>query len=335
MSAGSITQRLFTYIPDNILSLSNANYVRRFSIANNWCRLRIGALVAINYATAQNLFNVKFFLGISSSRTGPMSSYDNAHFVGAQFFPTSTATYNANSGSPCFTGNVNIVRRILNFTQTTISGATGSAIAQAGLGNRVRRTPLIVDFTRPQGGGGSWTVTVYGLTTTTVAFDFRPDHLLQAIDNWGTPTIYGQAMTSLVTSAAVPDTETQGEIDQFDLYWNKPPGMELEVYALGGVVLLPGYYSDPFGGAQQNFGRYAVGTLSVAGTDSSTWSAGTILSSSTYQGTWVSYPVMNGTVGVIPYDSFNTYGVGTIYSDIGAPDGGFGWIGAGTTLASY
>ena len=357
MSTAYTTQRIFNAIPDTSLTIGGADYSRRMEIGGDWVRLRFGMLCSIS--STATVSNAMLLFGLSSSNGPSVSAYDTLNFLGASLLggPTAlAATYTAAADYPYFSNTTTrIVRKRLRDYPVNVTGSLTAHFAPTFLGYRKRRTPVIVDITRPVGGSGLATVTVYGCSSTTVQTDYAPDRLWQALDATGTPTLYGTALSVLATSAAILTGEELGTLDTISVFWTSSR-YPLEIYALGATVIQKKYSAwlpEPtVVGAFDSFEAYAVsnsvGTLPAApaitvspnGTVSTIgaagWSAdGTLIGyyNDSFAAGWY------GTMAGLPLDTFESYVAGTTGTISVLANGSYygtvgGWSGDGTLIGT-
>lgn len=179
-----IATRKFQFQDDKYLLLANEEWTRPLPFAGNWMRIRLGFLCAVSGNGTSNILDCPFFFGLCSGRTAPSSARSPQNFFGVSFNglaapgSTRTLTYTANGNLPYYTASLGEVFRQFGTTQVAASFNNQVVLAPAWTGTQKRRVPIFVDITRQSGGGGVYTVNVYGVNATTVAFDYRQDHLL-------------------------------------------------------------------------------------------------------------------------------------------------------------
>jgi hypothetical protein len=347
MSTAYTIQRIFTQLVDTSLRLGAAGYSRPMSVGGNWVRIRIGTLCSID--SGVTLGDTQAYLGLCSSWGSPVSGDNVGRFIGASLSGAPAGggwTYAAGGGYPYLFGTAN-AHVFTKFQTTLLKSVAGSAVAylaQTYTASKPRRTPIYVDITRPDGGCGLCTVTVYGCSSTTVVYDYRPDHFWAGLDAIGTPVVNGQTMAVLATSSDLPIGDELGAHDTFNVWYSRDTAGLLDIYALGASVIWTkptAYQLEPASGAFESFEGLAQGTLTsadqiAAGTFSAGWStAGTIV------GVYAELGMIDGTISDFGYygtkqpwptESFESYGTGTIYQDFSLANTGQGWSGAGTVL---
>lgn len=237
----AITSRFFQSFEDRTLLLANEEWCRRLSFANAWTRIRIGALVSVNSGTTSNVTDCTLFFGLCSGKTAPASANLATNFLGASLVgspvPLSTRTLTYAAGvNPYYTATLGHVFRRISQTITSAVFSSGLAVALAWTGTQRRRSPIIIDLLRPNNFVGAVTINVYAPSAATVLFDYRPDHLLDGLDQLGTPVINGQTMTVLASSSAVSSSEAEGALETLCLYWGRAT-YPLEVYAVGACLV--------------------------------------------------------------------------------------------------
>ena len=125
----SIIQRQFIYIPDNILQLAGAAWLRQLPVLTlPWSRIRIGLICAVTPNGTSNINDCVFNFGISSGQEYPSASFNTLNFVGASLIGTQAVG----------------ATRLLTYTAST----TGPASS----------TPPAMRCPTPTSGAGSWRV---------------------------------------------------------------------------------------------------------------------------------------------------------------------------------
>lgn len=353
-----ISQRVYSLVPDKALLLANASFVRRIALSYAWTRVRVGILVAVtpdymDLPTNTLFGNNALWLGISSSAGGSVADYNTARFIGQSFFGRAGDTpvglaYNAGtSGYPYYTpSSTGASFTKQGNTIQTVTGAGTPIIVPAYTGTtlwmgKMRRVPFYVDITRPYSGTGLTTIVAYGFTTATNAlYDYRPDNFLAGLETYGTPTLNGQAMSAMQTTTTLSIGEEWGILDQFDLFWGNAT-FPLEVSAVGAMVWNTNatQYPGQYGGAVELFDAYGTTTSPLTTEIAGVTSAGTGYSAgwASTPGTFIGYSTPRSVVGFAgtstgqPWDDFQFYGTGTIFSPI-LIDAGTSWASAGTII---
>lgn len=340
----SIIERQFVYIPDRILKLGGAAWVRKMPVLTMpWQRLRVGLLCAVTPDSTNNIYETLFTLGICSGTEFPGASANTLNFMGASIIGAATAgavrtlTYTASTNGPYYSATAGyFFAKTEGSIYSTAAGFNPVAMlstTQAVTGVYPRRTLFVLDITKPIGGTGPTTMTIYGPSSTLVqTTDYRPDDLQNALDQLGTPTIRGQAMTVLSTNSTVVTSPMVGVFDTVEVFWsnNNNP---LEISAIGATVIAPPYYSD-LGVAIDSFESYGTTTGSIAEASflsgGSGWGAtGSIgydttasLSANTSNLAPQVYGQQMGTT-CTPNDGFEQYATGTINSGVTVNAGTF------------
>lgn len=266
----SVIERRFAYVPDKILCLGGAAWLRPFSLCASWGRLRIGVLCAVSPNGTSNISDVLFLLGMCAGSTAPGSAYSTSNFVGASLIGAATVgaarllAYNAGSGNPYYSTTAGVAFRKQNTTFVTSSAAFASALQLpvANTGFYRRRAIVIVDIDRPAGGSGGLTINVYSANTATVQVsDFRPDHLFEALDEPGVPTTRQGTFVTNLTTTAVTYSPVGGDVDNIELFWSSA-AFPLEISAIGATCWRNLPYSDA-GVADDPFDAYTVSSGSI------------------------------------------------------------------------
>lgn len=358
MGSAITINRLFAYAPDQALAVTGAELSRAITYSGNWSRIRLGMLVAVQRNSNSVLpANPNLWLGIGSGL--PASAYSTRNFVGVSLFGSPAApgawAYTSNAFDYVTSATAGYQFRKYDTTITLGTQITGGNTLYLPLTadstHYAHRVPFIIDIIRPLGGSGNATLSFYFIaTSTTTSADFRPDHLFQAIDNVGTPTINGFAMTVGLNAVAVPLGEEFGPLDTISLYWNKTT-IPLEIYALGASVMADTNPTYAVGGAYDGFEAYNAGTLVTGmtpfyGSNFNVYPVtGTLNVEQGFSGSIV-LPVIppagyagtvygnagslygaSGTSLGSPYDTFDAYSVGTATPAVLV--GGTGWSSAG------
>jgi hypothetical protein len=342
-----IVERIYTYVPAKCLQIGGEQWARKLALGNQWSRVRLGFLGAIqgtaSYTASYLLFGLSN--GQSGGATAVGGSAIGASLSGSLTNGAGAWTFQSNSGFPYYQSSASgkVFRRMQGFpgpfgpslaTETSASISTvniPAALPQPGSNpttNYVqRRAPIYFDITREVGGSASATVAVYGMgsPTTQLALDFRPDHFLEGLDNPGTPTIYGQTMTQLINTT-IPISDMLGALDTMFIMWQRTAG-RLEISALGCSISRPLAWEDGIGGAADIMSSYAVtGTaLPSVLTQGSGFSAPGVFS-----GSYTNPQIFSGWSGTCgyPHDNFWNYATGTVVSGV-TINSGTGWASNG------
>lgn len=362
MGDGIIIRRDFAYAPDQALAIRAAEYRRKLNYPN-WARIRMGFLFALERNATSVLSHYdKLWFGLSSGV--PVSYLSTANFCGVSFIHSpivNAATaygYNTLTASDFRYPNTNNQGYQFNkYGPNYVVSATGISTGANfympldegnGTANMPRRSLAVIDITRPPGGSGNATISAYFINySSAVNMDFRPDHLMEALTHWGTPTVNGIAMVLGLNAVAFTIGEEFGALDHVSLYWSTRE-YALQLHAVGAVVLLDGGYTTP-GGGFYSFEGYSAGTY-VPGTTVPSY--GTLFNTSPATGTFMvpvclgdpiyqnsgtnapnDHPlaVRNGVAEFVgtalgwPWETFESYGTGTVLTGV---------TGNGTTWAS-
>ncbi len=320
----AISKHTYEYLDDKCLILANEEWVRLLPFSNDWCKIRIGLLVAIPFgATVQD--GILAF-GVCSGNTAPFSALWTQNSLGlvvgnlAGSGATRNWTFNAGSGNPYFTCP-QYPYAMRRYGQTLATSQAGQFyVAQANVGTQKRRSPIIMDITRTGGGAGLATISCWAPSTTTVLVDYHPEHLLDGVDQFGLPTVNGQALTVSANALTVAQSDTFGPLDSIFVYWSKqfPP---IEVYAIAVSVVGDGYWPSGVGGAYDSLGTYPTfsyyntGSIANGGTlnGGAGWAGPYVVVGTGYPGNPSPVVGFSGT-SLGPYDSFEQYGTGTVLS---------------------
>src|SRR5512143_81472 len=350
----SIIQRNFIYVPDTILKLGAAAWLRKLPVLSEpWSRIRIGLICAVTPNGTGNIADVMFTLGICSGNVYPGSNVNTLNFLGASLIGTQAVgatrllTYTASATGPYYacTAGYFFAKAEGNVYSTGAGFSPALALSTAFTGRYDRRTLIVLDITKSQGDAGAVTMTLYGPSTTLVQnTDYRPDDLQYALDNVTTPTIRGQALSVLSSNSTVVFSPLTGDIDTLEVFWSSN-AFPLEISAIGATIILPPFYSSNIAGsAIDTFEGYATSSGSIPEstflTGGSGWSgAGSIgydvvdfgASANTSNLAPQVYGQLIGTTNV-PDDPFEQYLAGTVNSGVTVNQGTF-WGGPAIIVA--
>lgn len=362
--SASIIERIFAYVPDKILKLGGATWLRPLggpALSAPWERIRIGVLCAVTPNGTGNINDAFFLMGLCSGQANPGSAYATDNFLGASMIGTAvtgatrTLTYTAGAGNPYFACTAGLgIRKSSYFTTIPATAAFSSGVllpivgfgAGANAAFYARRAIVVIDITKTPGGSGGVTFAVYYSTTaaTVQTIDMRPDHLFEALDQPGTPSVRGGTFAQVLNSTALTLSPLEGELDTFELHWSNNT-FPLEISAIGASIIRPLSYTgvSASGIADETFEEYSVSTGSIAAatflTGGSGWSAtgsifydpnnnlGTAGNSSN-----LAAQVYTQYVGTTnsPDETFEQYATGSIASGSIAIDQGTFWTGTGS-----
>jgi hypothetical protein len=334
-----IIERLFTYVPSKVLAIGGEQWSRKISLGNQWSRVRLGFLGALGGSASYT--GSYLLMGFSSGQVGGATAVGGSAIGASLSGNLNTAagvwTYQSNSGYPYYQGNGSgkVYRRMPSMpgpfgpavsAETSASISTVYLPASGGTNYSYRRAPVYFDISREVGGGGTATVSVYGMPSTAMTLDFRPDHFLDGLDLPGTPTLYGTTMTQ-VLNTTIPISDLLGGLDSVFIMWQRTLG-RLELSAIGAVVSRPSAYPEGIGGAADimsayNFEGTALPEVLTAGSG--------FAAQGVFSGTYTNPALISGwagTSGGFPYDSWEGYSTGTVVNDV-TVNGGFGWLGNG------
>jgi hypothetical protein len=335
-----IVERIFTYVPGKALSLGGEQWARKISLGNQWSRIRMGFLgsMAGSASVAQAGY---MLMGLSNSQVGGGTSVSGSaigvSLSGSTITGPGAWTFTTNNGFPYYASNSSgkVFRRLPSFP-----GAAGPSIpieaaasigqvnipATLGVNYAQRRSPVYFDITRETGGGGSATVAVYGFSTVSMGIDFRPDHFLEGLDNPGTPTLYGTAMTSLL-STTIPMSEMLGVLDTMFIMWART-SVPLELSAIGASISRPLFWDGGVvGGGADNMSAYNfVGTATAPILNQGSGFA----AQGVFSGTYTNPELISGWAGTCGFgnDGFDMYAAGTVVSGV-TLNAGTGWAAPG------
>jgi len=377
---GTVVQRVYGQVPNKAIQLAGANWVRPLYVGTNWSRIRIGMLCTILNPSLTTITNCPLYMGLCSGKNNPVGFDRTDSFIGACLTGTAnstcTLTYAAGATTNYYTGAAPTACRKYENIWTT--SAAGTAIVIASLGPqtvggpvsafaRARRTPIILDITRGDSGGGLLsTISMWSTVAATAAFDYTPADLLDGVHQTGAPIIAGQTLSvGLNAINTLYISDMMGCLDSICIYWSRA-AFPLEIHAVGATVKYPSLYasSDNTHGVDA-FTQYGSGTLGGRSLNSGTgWSGGAwqvaafgtnrgnpaLMASGDagtypYFGSFASIGTISGTVwpfagtqfpalwhGTVcgwPLDNFETfYSVGSITSGV-TINSGSGWASPG------
>src|SRR5512139_3944747 len=137
----SIIERRFIYIPDKILCLGGAAWLRQLPVLTlPWSRIRIGLICAVSPNGVSNIPDTSFTLGICSGQEYPGSSYNTLNYIGASLIGTQAVaatrllTYTAAGPYYACTAGYFFAKTegVINSTSTTFTTAVNLALAATG-----------------------------------------------------------------------------------------------------------------------------------------------------------------------------------------------------------
>lgn len=333
----SIIERNFAYVPDKILKLGGAAWLRPFSTCAAWGRIRLGVLCSVPANGTANITDTLFLLGMCHGQTAPGSAYSTDNFIGASMIgaitpsATRTLTYTAGSGNPYYscTAGVGFHKNNAAIVETSAAFSSPLLLPLTNTGFYSRRALVILDILRNKGGSGGVTFAVYYSTTaaTIQGSDFRPDHLFEALDQPGVPSVRGGTFASVLSSTAVGYSPIGGDVDTFEIFWSNVT-FPLEISALGATVWNTLDYSDStLGTADDTFESYALGTVTTQVSAGSGWNSALYVTPNGDGFGPQTYGQYVGTTSS-PDETFEQYAVGTVDSGTTIYLGTY-WTGAG------
>lgn len=329
----SIVERNFAYVPDRLLKLGGAAWLRPLggpALAAPWERIRLGVLCAVTNNGTANINDTFFLLGLCAGQTNPGSAFITDNFIGASMIgaattgATRTLTYTAGAGNPYFASTVGLGfhKSQALTTQVTAAFSSGLLLPVAGFSSGAgqafyaRRAIIILDITKTPGGSGGVTLAVYYSTTaaTIQSIDMRPDHLFEALDQPGTPSVRGGTFTQAINSTALTYSPLEGDVDTFEIFWSNS-AFPLEISAIGASILRPLSYTgvSALGVADDTFSSYATGTVTTQVSSGSGWNAALYVTPDGFANAPQIFGEYVGTVSS-PDETFTEYALGTIYS---------------------
>jgi hypothetical protein len=328
-----IITRFFNYVPDKALLLGGEEWLRPLGHLGDWMRLRIGMLIAFRSTAATTFHDGMLTLGLTSGRSNTMSKILCEHALGLSVCGSVVGgtgrswTYFAGSGNPYFSpaASGNFYRRWRNpangvDTTAVVTHASTPIFAVAGVGIKKRRSPIVLDILKNPT-TGQCTFSVF-FPANAATEDYRADHLLDAVDQMGTPVISGQTWTA-PTAQVLTLTELTGALDTLSIFWSNQ-AYPLELYAVCANVYTDAGTPQPsypfLAGGFDDFLSQAPGPVTL------------LNSGSGFSGPYVLQGISNvvttyglaGTSSGVD-DSFDQYSLGTVVS--GSLDGGTNWSG--------
>lgn len=352
----SIIQRRFVYIPDKILELGGAGWLRKLPVLKlPWSRIRLGLICAVTPNATSNIADCNFLLGLCAGQDYPGASYNTLNFIGASLVGTQAVgatrllTYTASTTGPYYaaTAGYFLSKTEGNIASSSTAFGTPVSLSLAATGRYRRRTLLVLDITKTQGDSGALTMTLYGPSTALVqTTDYRPDDLIAAVDCLTTPTIRDQAMTQLHTAATVLYSPMIGAVDTLEVFWGNTT-FPLEISAVAAYVTGPAYYSGSslLGTATEVFDEYGTTSGSIPEASFLTGGSGWLAPGSVAYDTTISntantsnlapqiYTQYVGTTNT-PDDPFEQYLAGTVNSGTSPINQGTWWGGDGIMKAA-
>jgi len=335
MPTSNIIQRVYATVPTKALLLSG-ELKRKLAIDNRWIKIRVGVLCALTPDSTSNLTAASLRLGLCTDYYGNDNLGPNSYYIGACFtglaVPTSETilTYNAGGGNPYYTCNAagQLYKRIGDTTVALTNFNPVVYLPTAYTGLYRRRCPIYIDITRTLGGSGACTLTAYAPTAAMAQNnDVPPALFMEGLDLKTTPAFHTVAM-AVVSTIATTISEMLGPLNTLCITWQNGR-FPLEISAMGASVHYGNdVYTDVSGGCDETFDTYSTGTDPVISgvLNAGTYWGGPIILSGSYGNTspQVGY---GGTSTGMPYDTFTSYGTGTISSG-STINAGNGWQGA-------
>lgn len=322
---GTIVQRVYGQVPNKAIQLANATWVRPVYVLSNWARIRIGMLVTVNNPSLVTIANCPLYFGMCSGSDNPIGFNLTRSFIGACVTGaangTCTLTYSAGATTNYYTGAAPTACR--KYENIWVTSSTGTAIVLAAYGPqtvegpvnafaRERRTPIILDITRGDSGGGLLsTISMWSTVAATAAFDYTPADLLDGVNQTGAPIIAGQTLAvGLNAINTINVSDLMGCLDSICIYWSRA-AFPLEIHAIAASVKYPTLYNtcDNTHGVDA-FTQYGSGTLGGRSLNSGTGWSGSPWVLSGY-GTNRGNPatMVAGDAGTYPFfGSYNSYG---------------------------
>jgi hypothetical protein len=236
----NISSRTFSTGADKCVELANNEYLRTMAIGNNWTRIRVGILAALQPNGTNNIASCRLLLGLCSGKSNPYGAAATTNFIGARIIGKAagdgTATYNAGGGNPYFLdtdpgfpaavrkvgGVITTVQESVGFSAAGITTTTGAL---------QRRSPFFVEIVK---GSPNYQVRLdcpgeqnaARMQTDYTYADFRA-----GLEQQGNAVLQGNTLNTARTYLSIACDETAGVFDTVNLFWNK--SQVLEVYALG------------------------------------------------------------------------------------------------------
>jgi hypothetical protein len=223
MSA-QIGQRVFATGAQEYISLKRDEYIRLLPIANNWSRIRVGILWAIDASASITATTINF--GLCSYPYG-FTSYQCQNYVGFGLSADSTMALTYNAGAaPYFTSTFTYFTIRTGFTAAGSTGGSSLTIA-SNTGTPQRRTLTVLDVTK-----GSASQTISGShSAALVVQDWSYQNLMEAVSQFAYPAVVaGNTMTSVLSDSRTV-SEITGPLNAVSVSWNKLE-YALEVYSI-------------------------------------------------------------------------------------------------------
>lgn len=347
MGYAQAATRVYQFVPDNVLQLSNAEFSRKISVGIGWQKIRLGFLATVTPNRVAQSINGPIFcrFGMSSSVGPGVSAYATQNFIGVNWIGQAAAgaglTYTAGTWpNPYYVNAINGPQVFGKIGSTlTVAAADASAVAWAptGVGNS-RRFPYFLDITRPAGGNGTYTLTTYALVTAaSLVVDYAPHHFFDGLDSVGTPVCNGITLNVTTNAKTISWGELTGPLDTITLYWSRF-NFPLEITAIGAAVQdvvtyavdVPSGFVEVWGAGTvapfSNSDVYSYGTLLGGTLTPPIYGSGPIVMAGS-SANLALYDTVSGT-STGPADNFESYAVGTVNSG-STLNAGLGWDGPG------
>lgn len=243
----AIVNTNFLGIGDRSLDLGNEEWGRNMFIGSNWVKLRLGVMIGLVPNGTANIEGGHFRMGLSRGRGSHLGAEVPMMWYGMTWADThvsnsiigGTATYNAGSGNPYFTGLHGRIRA--NNGVLTSASTTGDAVlVPATTGTILRRWPLVCDFEKT---GDNLKITPYYFLSSmigTVNRDFTPDDFVNMMESTGSPIISGITVPASDPAqwSGFPAAEAAyGELIAIKLGWTKTL-VPIRIYGVAASRLL-------------------------------------------------------------------------------------------------
>jgi hypothetical protein len=214
------------------ISMQNDELVRQLGISNDWNRLRIGVLFAIE--ASQTIYDADFVIGACNyGQNGDgIYSWSCPNWCGVGFTDYDGSTNLAYTGgaAPYFTGYQYSTYRVGN-TRAWWGGNVSPTYMPASVGTPQRRGIWIIQVTK---GSPNFSVDAWGVNSASlVAQDWTYENLIEATAQNNNPPFVGT--TALVRWAAPTASgaisESNGIMDSVSVAW-KNMTYALEIYGV-------------------------------------------------------------------------------------------------------
>lgn len=223
--ASTILLRTFSSIADKRIVLSNSNFVRPFTLAGAWTKVRVGCRMSITDSGGNHTGTPRFAIGLCAGSTNIFLDATTDNFVG---LITNNSTMFRNAGPPVRYSDVIAAATKVGTTVTAAAGAVSFFAFDATTANRCM---YFVDIERPMAGpsgSGTFTLDIFSRDNTTSGDVSITDFETQMVA--ATPS-FANHLFSTGKTLTVNETGN-GTLDHVACAWDKSAG-NIEISDIG------------------------------------------------------------------------------------------------------